>query len=161
APHDSVDYRTSWEYWAAIHGYLGPDSMNGTVEQNKQARIDRIKAHQNDPNAPDVQVAQVVSNYFAGMNDLSVPDEEARKIWNPCEHSTPIHTTRYFLAWHRMFLYFFERVLREASGDPNFALPYWDYTNDKIDAAFPAKSPWRIPETFALRMINPENLVAC
>src|SRR5262249_18297233 len=36
-----------------------------------------------------------------------------------------------------------------------------DYTNDKIDAAFPAKSPWRIPETFALRMINPENLVAC
>ena len=26
-----------------------------------------------------------------------------------------------------MYLYFFERIVRAASGDPNFALPYWDY----------------------------------
>lgn len=29
-----------------------------------------------------------------------------------------------------MYLYYFERILRAASGDSNFALPYWNYTND-------------------------------
>ncbi len=33
----------------------------------------------------------------------------------------------FFLSWQRMHLYFFERILRRASGDPVFALPYWAY----------------------------------
>lgn len=41
----------------------------------------------------------------------------------PCQHSN-----RYFLSWHRMYLYFFERILRAASGDPSLTLPYWDYS---------------------------------
>lgn len=41
---------------------------------------------------------------------------------NGCQHSTVL-----FLAWHRMYLYWFERVLRAASGDPSMGLPYWDY----------------------------------
>jgi tyrosinase len=28
-----------------------------------------------------------------------------------------------------MYLYFFERILRAASGDPNLALPYWNYND--------------------------------
>jgi hypothetical protein len=47
-----------------------------------------------------------------------------------------------------MYLYFFERVRRAASGNPNFALPYWDYTNNKTDAVQPASAPWRIPAAF-------------
>lgn len=41
--------------------------------------------------------------------------------WSTCNHGWQ------FLAWHRMYLYFFERIVRAASGDPGFALPYWDY----------------------------------
>jgi tyrosinase len=41
--------------------------------------------------------------------------------WSTCNHGF------HFLSWHRMYLYFFERIVRAASGDPNFALPYWDY----------------------------------
>jgi Common central domain of tyrosinase/Polyphenol oxidase middle domain len=43
--------------------------------------------------------------------------------WNSCTHHSA-----FFLSWHRMYLYFFERILRKASGDQNFALPYWDWT---------------------------------
>ncbi len=71
----AVSNRTSWQYWANIHGFPGLSS---------------------DP------------------------------LWAQCEHST-LH----FLTWHRAYLYYFELVLREASGDPNLALPYWDWTNHR------------------------------
>jgi tyrosinase len=37
------------------------------------------------------------------------------------------HGSFFFLSWHRMYLYYFERILRDASGDSDFALPYWNY----------------------------------
>ncbi|HYY78639.1 MAG TPA: tyrosinase family protein [Actinomycetes bacterium] len=47
--------------------------------------------------------------------------------WNQCQHGT-----WFFLPWHRMYLYFFEQVVREAiaeaGADPTgWALPYWNY----------------------------------
>jgi Common central domain of tyrosinase/Polyphenol oxidase middle domain len=48
--------------------------------------------------------------------------EKSHPLWAQCPHGT-----YFFLSWHRMYLYFFERILRQASGDPNFAVPYWDY----------------------------------
>jgi tyrosinase len=47
----------------------------------------------------------------------------AKPLWNTCEHGS-----YFFLAWHRMYLYFFERIVRAAS-NPDFNLPYWDYNN--------------------------------
>jgi len=58
-------------------------------------------------------------------------------IVNACEHGT-----RFFLSWHRMFLYYFERIVRQASGDPAFALPYWGYSPSG-DRALPL--PFRSP----------------
>ena len=43
-------------------------------------------------------------------------------LWDQCQHYSYL-----FFPWHRMYLYYFERVLRAASGDPNLALPYWNY----------------------------------
>ena len=46
--------------------------------------------------------------------------------WNMCQHQG-----WFFLPWHRMYLYFFERIVRAAAikaGAPeDFALPYWNY----------------------------------
>jgi tyrosinase len=39
-----------------------------------------------------------------------------------CPHGKP-----YFLSWHRGFLYRFEEMLRQVSGDPDLVLPYWNY----------------------------------
>jgi tyrosinase len=44
--------------------------------------------------------------------------------WNTCEHGT-----YYFWSWHRMYLYWFERIVRKMSGDPHWALPYWDWSS--------------------------------
>ncbi|MEQ1808660.1 MAG: tyrosinase family protein [Terricaulis sp.] len=38
------------------------------------------------------------------------------------------HGNWWFLPWHRAFLGWFEQTCRQLSGDPEFALPYWDWT---------------------------------
>jgi Common central domain of tyrosinase len=43
----------------------------------------------------------------------------------------------FFLPWHRAYLISFERACRRMSGDPNFALPYWDWTEEpQLPSAF-------------------------
>jgi tyrosinase len=45
--------------------------------------------------------------------------------YNNCPHGIP-----YFLAWHRGYIYLFERQLRRVSGDSALNLPYWNYYAD-------------------------------
>jgi tyrosinase len=54
-----------------------------------------------------------------------------------CPHNVP-----YFIAWHRGFLYYFERQLRTVSGDSQLTLPYWDYyVNPNIPSEFTLATP--------------------
>lgn len=54
-----------------------------------------------------------------------------------CPHGVP-----YFMAWHRGFLYYFERQLRIVSGDSQLVLPYWDYyLNPNIPFEFTNATP--------------------
>ncbi len=59
--------------------------------------------------------------------------------WADCQHGS-----WYFLPWHRMYLYFFEKIVRaaviEAGGPEDWAVPYWNY-----DRPFPANT---IPPAF-------------
>ena len=54
--------------------------------------------------------------------------------WNECQHQS-----WFFLPWHRMYLYYFERIVRkavlDAGGPADFALPYWNY-----DRPFPGNT---------------------
>jgi hypothetical protein len=61
-----------------------------------------------------------------GTVDPVPPGSAARVagVWQTCQHGT-----FFFLSWHRMYLNFFERILRAASGSAAFTLPYWDYSN--------------------------------
>ncbi len=45
------------------------------------------------------------------------------------------HNSPTFLPWHRQYLHEYEQMLREVSGDPTLALPYWDWTDPKSTAA--------------------------
>lgn len=63
--------------------------------------------------------------YQAAIHDtLSAPPPGAD--WKQCQHAG-----WFFLPWHRMYLYFFERIVRavvlESGGPSDFALPYWNY----------------------------------
>ena len=40
-------------------------------------------------------------------------DTPALQAWNSCQHGS-----YFFLSWHRMYLYYFERILRKASAIP-------------------------------------------
>jgi tyrosinase len=47
------------------------------------------------------------------------------------------HGNWLFLPWHRAYMWYFEEICRQLSGNDNFALPYWNWQNDKkIPAAF-------------------------
>ena len=48
----------------------------------------------------------------------------AQTAWNSCQHGN-----YFFWSWHRMYLYWFERICRRMACDDCFALPYWDYNN--------------------------------
>jgi tyrosinase len=51
------------------------------------------------------------------------------------------HGNWYFLPWHRAYLLAFERICRQLSGSPNFALPYWDWTaNPQLPAFFASET---------------------
>ena len=43
-----------------------------------------------------------------------------------------VHQSWWFPAWHRCYLFFYERILAKLSDDPGaFALPYWDWANQQ------------------------------
>jgi hypothetical protein len=56
--------------------------------------------------------------------------------FNECQHQQ-----WFFLPWHRMYLHFFERIVRAAvvaaGGPADFALPYWDYEGPGDGAMLP------------------------
>ncbi|HEY2766998.1 MAG TPA: tyrosinase family protein [Solirubrobacteraceae bacterium] len=57
-------------------------------------------------------------------------------LWNGCKHFS-----WWFVAWHRMFVYYFEQIVRaavvETGGPANWALPYWDYELGGEHASIP------------------------
>lgn len=119
SPKNSVDYRRSWQYWANIHGYYGKDSPDGTVADHKA----------------ELQSSNMgrFTKYYGDITDQTAPDAIAQKIWATCEHSYTdnsniLHQANFF-GWHRMYLYYYERVLRWAAQDDTLRLPYWDYTD--------------------------------
>ena len=75
--------------------------------------------------------------------------------WNTCQHGN-----FFFLSWHRMYLYWFEQIVRTMSGDCSWALPYWNYKplpagNNVTDAAASRRilpGPFRTPATAANKL---------
>jgi hypothetical protein len=59
---------------------------------------------------------------MAGVRTWTAGNAAEDATWCRC-----VHRTDQFLTWHRMFTYYFERVLQQAAGDPNLRLPYWNY----------------------------------
>ena len=69
----------------------------------------------------------------AADRDPGVADVQREMFWNRCPHHG--EPSADFLVWHRAYLFYFERILREAAEDPTLSLPYWDYTGG--DTNFP------------------------
>lgn len=72
-------------------------------------------------------------SFQAGIHGSYDPPPKDAK-WNQCQH-----LQWYFLPWHRMYVYYFERIVRAAviaaGGPTDWALPYWNY-----DQPYPANT---------------------
>jgi hypothetical protein len=118
---NSADFRRSWKYWANIHGYYGPQSPDGTLAQ-------QLQYLQSNGLGSD-------TSFYQSITDQTPPDATAKSVWATCQHSEGTGPKQAnFFAWHRMYLYYFERVLRWAANDNTLRLPYWDYTNPAQEA---------------------------
>jgi tyrosinase len=70
--------------------------------------------------------------YWANVHGMQImPPAEMNGIWDTCDHQ------QYFLVWHRMYLYFFEALVRDLTNESTFAMPYWDwYRSRDLPPAF-------------------------
>ena len=108
APRDSANFRRSWVYWANMHAHFGSDCAG-----------------------------PISGSGMAGVQVFTASNASETNTWCKCEHTFGATTNVRFLTWHRMFLWYFERVLQEASGDPSLRLPFWDYATDpNLPAAY-------------------------
>jgi len=77
-------------------------------------------------------VADLSNSGMGGLSAQSETNSDENATWCTCEHGSD-----QFLTWHRMYLYYFEKVLQQAAGDTSLRLPYWDYQSDAhIPAAY-------------------------
>ena len=74
---------------------------------------------------------RMLKSYAKAVNAmLALPPEDPRNWYRQAiVHTLDCpHGNWWFLPWHRGYLGWFEQICRELSGDPQFALPYWDWT---------------------------------
>jgi tyrosinase len=66
---------------------------------------------------------------FADPSDTLPSKAEQKKYWSQCQHGS-----WYFLPWHRMYLFHFESIImaevKKLGGPSDWALPYWNYSDD-------------------------------
>jgi tyrosinase len=67
--------------------------------------------------------------------------------WNTCQHGS-----WFFLPWHRMYLHYFESivhdVIQDLGGPADWALPFWDYSEDPARSATLALPPAFVDTTW-------------
>lgn len=76
---------------------------------------------------PDVSGPNLNKNPLCPSFDTAHPALLA--AWDNCasHNQTGPNSNIHFLPWHRLYVLYLEKIIRETSGDPDFALPYWNY----------------------------------
>jgi tyrosinase len=79
----------------------------------------------------DPQIGPVLDSYRKAITAmLQLPATDPRNWYRLAFiHALDCpHGNWWFLPWHRGYIGWFEQICRQLSGDPTFALPYWDWT---------------------------------
>lgn len=71
---------------------------------------------------------------IASLQMSPVAKDIAEAAWDTCPHGSDD-----FPAWHRLYLHYFEKIVAAASGDPDFRLPYWDYSENDASRVLPVE----------------------
>ncbi|XP_062086808.1 polyphenol oxidase I, chloroplastic-like [Humulus lupulus] len=79
--------------------------------------VELMKALPEDDPRSFIQQAKVHCAYCNGAYD---------QVGSPSEY-IQVHNSWLFFPFHRWYLYFYEKILGKLIGDPNFALPFWNW----------------------------------
>lgn len=115
-------------------------SPNGQVMLKKYAQAVKLMMAlpKSDPRSWTFQwythAVPTNTNKTAQINAIFGPNPSANKtlataMWDTCQaHFIPANEP-FFCPWHRMYVCFFEEIIRGILKDPAFTLPYWNYTS--------------------------------
>lgn len=92
----------------------------------------------------------ILVTYAAAITAMQARPSSDKRSWayqadihaNHCPHGNWL-----FLPWHRAYIYRFEEICREVTGDNGFALPYWNWQSQRgipapfLDTASPLYHP--------------------
>lgn len=86
-------------------------------------------------------------NEIARIFGTETPPERqlAEDMWNTCQ-SHAGQDPNNFLPWHRLLIFYFEQIIREVSGHPEFTLPYWNYTSQDPEKRGVVPLEFRLPD---------------
>jgi tyrosinase len=121
-----------------VRRIMPPTEVDNPIISFYASAVAEMKARRpSDPTSWSYQAA------MHGTTEVPPP-----KLANGCQHAQ-----WYFLSWHRMYVYYFERIVRaiviHQGGPSDWALPYWNYGQNGIYAALPvAFRPPGLPELF-------------
>lgn len=67
------------------------------------------------------------------------PRNLAEEMWNTCQAHGDDEDENLFFPWHRLYVLYFESIVRSVSGVYSFTLPYWNYSvnNSTIRGVIP------------------------
>jgi len=80
---------------------------------------------------PSTNKTKEIARVYAGAPPSDPHRLLALAMWSSCqahEMDDLPQDEDMFLPWHRMYVYYFERIIRKVLNDNTFTLPYWDYT---------------------------------
>jgi tyrosinase len=83
--------------------------------------------------------AQLAAIFGAGPSPAKTL---ATQMWDTCQAHFNAADEPYFLPWHRMYVCFFEMIIRKVLNDNAFTLPYWNYS---VPAGYPLPAQFRMP----------------
>jgi tyrosinase len=129
-------------------GVLGSAAASLAVNPIGSA-LAQPKARYTRYNVNSAKGQEMLKSYAVAVKRLMAlkPDDPNNWFRNAFTHTLDCpHGNWWFFVWHRGYLGWLEQTLRAASGNPDFAIPYWDWT----------ESP-RIPAAMFDDVLNPSN----
>lgn len=131
----------SWYYQGAMHW---------VPSENEEIIPSRFDIDAGNANETGLVNGNPLCSYYSKFTNEAEAKAKLLTAWQNCTHdsnsagqSSRIH----FLSWHRLYVYHLEKIVRELSGNPDFALPYWGYISMK-DTELPDENLLKMPVEF-------------
>jgi tyrosinase len=126
--------------WDDITMYYAYALLNMGWQQSQDGDTD-VSSMWAYSDAPDQYYFQAAMHWWPQYPD-TLPPSPYDQRWSHCTHG-PASSEQYFLPWHRLYIYFYEMILRgqvaSIGGPELWSLPYWNYS--AYDGSNPS-APW-------------------